>query len=216
MAHWPKGHNIYGLEMSRATFEGTKKLLNGKRPFVLTRAGYAGIQRYSAVWTGDNTSTEKDILMGVRLVNSMGLSGISFTGPDVGGFVGTPTKEMFGRWLSIGVFTPFFRNHSEVNSKDQEPWAFGEDMEALSRTLIEQRYQLLPYIYSSFYESTLTGMPVSRSLAIGYTFDSKIYDWDYQNQYLFGKFILVAPLTSDQKFAKVYLPKGNWFRMSTR
>lgn len=210
-----EAHNVYGLEMSRATFEGTKQLMNGKRPFILTRAGFSGIQRYSAVWTGDNTATENDILMGARLVNSMGLSGIAFTGADIGGFVDSPSRELFTRWLSVGVYTPFFRNHSEVNSRDQEPWAFGEEFEAIAKRMIESRYQLLPYIYSSFYESSQTGMPVARSLAINYTYDNNIYDWNYQNQYLFGAEILVAPLTSEQQYGKVYLPEGKWYRMSS-
>jgi len=104
-----EAHNVYGLNMSRATFEGTKELLNGKRPFVLTRAAYAGIQRYSAVWTGDNQATEEDLMMAVRLVNSLGVSGVSFTGPDMGGFIGTPTNELFARWMSVGVYTPFLQ-----------------------------------------------------------------------------------------------------------
>jgi alpha-glucosidase len=210
-----EGHNVYGLEMSRATFEGTKQLLNGRRPFVLTRAGFSGIQRYSAVWTGDNTATEKDILMGVRLVNSMGLSGIAFTGADIGGFMNSPSRELFTRWLSVGVYTPFFRNHTEINSRDQEPWSFGEEFEDIAKRMIESRYRLLPYIYSTFREASETGMPVARSLAIDYTFDNNIYDWNYQNQYLFGAEILVAPLTSEQKYCKVYLPEGKWHRMSS-
>ena len=210
-----EAHNVYGLEMSRATFEGTKQLMNGRRPFVLTRAGFSGIQRYSAVWTGDNTATEKDILMGVRLVNSMGLSGIAFTGADIGGFVDSPSKELFTRWLSVGVYTPFFRNHTEVNSRDQEPWAFGEESEAIAKKMIESRYQLLPYIYSVFYEASQTGMPVARSLAIKYTFDNNIFNLNYQNQYLFGAEILVAPLTSEQQYCKVYFPEGKWYRMNS-
>ncbi|MEI7983479.1 MAG: TIM-barrel domain-containing protein, partial [Bacteroidota bacterium] len=150
-------HNVYGLNMSRATFEGTKKLMNGKRPFVLTRAGYAGIQRYSAVWTGDNEATDDHMLLSARMVNSMGLSGISFAGPDVGGFMGNPSQELYQRWLSQGVYTPFFRNHSAWGTTHKEPWSFGEEVEKLSRELINQRYRLIPYLYSMFYQSTLTG-----------------------------------------------------------
>jgi alpha-glucosidase len=210
-----KAHNIYGLEMSRATFEGTKELLNGKRPFVLTRAGFSGIQRYSAVWTGDNTATEKDIMMGVRLVNSMGLSGIAFTGSDIGGFISNPSGELFTRWISVGLYSPFFRGHSEINSRNKEPWAFGEEFESVIKGFISFRYRMLPYIYSAFYEASKTGMPVSRSLAIDYTFDEKIYDWNYQNQYMFGSQLLIAPVTSDQKYCKVYFPEGEWYRIST-
>lgn len=209
-----EAHNVYGLNMSRATFEGTKQLLNGKRPFVLTRAAYAGIQRYSAVWTGDNQATEEDLMMAVRLVNSLGVSGVSFTGPDMGGFIGTPTNDLFARWMSVGVYTPFLRNHAEINSRRKEPWSFGEDIEEISRQWINQRYRLLPYLYSSFYESTQTGMPVARTLAINYPGDEKIYENDFQNEYLFGGEILVAPVASDKTICNVYFPDGEWYRMS--
>lgn len=210
-----EAHNIYGLSMSKATYEGTRELMNGKRPFVLTRAAYAGIQRYSAVWTGDNEATDDHMMLGVRLVSSLGLSGVSFTGPDMGGFMGQPTKELYQRWLTLGVFTPFLRNHSAVDTKDKEPWSFGEDAERFSQRWIGLRYRLLPYLYSAFYESTQSGMPVARSLAIDYTRDEKIWWWAYQNQYMFGSQLLVAPVSCNQRFAKVYLPAGGWYRMST-
>ncbi len=209
-----EAHNVYGLNMSRATFEGTKQLLNGKRPFVLTRAAYAGIQRYSAVWTGDNQATEDDLMMAVRMVNSLGVSGVSFTGPDMGGFIGTPTNELFARWMSVGVYTPFLRNHAEINSRRKEPWSFGENIEEISRQWINKRYRLLPYLYSAFYESTQTGMPVARMLAINYPGDEKIYENDFQNEYLFGGEILVAPVASDTTICNVYFPEGEWYRMS--
>jgi alpha-glucosidase len=209
-----EAHNVYGLNMSRATFEGTRQLLNGKRPFVLTRAAYAGIQRYSAVWTGDNQATEEDLMMAVRLVNSLGVSGVSFTGPDMGGFIGTPTNELFSRWMSVGVFTPFFRNHAEINSRRKEPWSFGENVEDISRQWINKRYQLIPYLYSAFYESTQTGMPVARTLAINYPGDEKIYTDDFQNEYLFGGQILVAPVSSETIHCNVYFPEGTWYRLS--
>jgi alpha-glucosidase len=210
-----EAHNVYGLNMARSTFEGTKELMQGKRPFVLTRAGYSGIQRYSAVWTGDNEATEDHLMLGVRLVNSMGLSGIAFAGPDLGGFIGNPSRELFTRWLSVGIYTPFLRNHSVVNSKAKEPWAFGEETEALAIEMLNRRYRLLPYIYSAFYEAAMTGMPVARSLAIDYTFDGKIYSRNYQQEYLFGDNILVAPVVSGQEYCKVYLPAGDWYRLST-
>lgn len=210
-----EAHNVYGLNMARATYEGTRLLMNGKRPFILTRAGYAGVQRYSAVWTGDNAASDDHLLLGVRLVNSMGLSGLPFTGPDLGGFIGNPSKELFTRWLATGVYTPFMRNHAVVNSKHKEPWSFGEETEKIAGDLLNQRYELLPYIYSAFYEATQTGIPVSRSLAIDYTFDDTIYMEKYQQEYLFGNNILVATVTSEQQFCKVYLPEGGWYRLSS-
>lgn len=143
----------------------------------------------------------------------MGMSGLAFAGPDVGGFVGDRTPELFARWLSIGTFTPFFRNHASHNTQDHEPWAFGEMVEDISRRYLNMRYQLLPYTYSVFYEASTSGMPVARSLAINNTFDQNVYKHDFQNQFLFGPSFLVAPVVSTQKFAKVYLPQGEWYSL---
>ncbi len=208
-----RGRNLYGFQMARSTYEGTKALLNGKRPFNLTRSGFSGVQRYSAVWTGDNVAYDEHMILGVRLVNSMGLAGIAFAGYDVGGFVGDANNKLFARWVSIGAFSPFFRGHSMINSRDSEPWAYGEEVEQISRNYIKFRYQLLPYIYSAFYEATETGMPVQRSLAIDYTHDHKIYDGLYHNQYLFGPSILVAPVESNKDYVKVYFPEGEWYSL---
>jgi alpha-glucosidase len=208
-----RGRNLYGFQMARSTYEGAKALLKGKRPFNLSRSAYSGIQRYAAVWTGDNVAYDEHMILGVRLVNSMGLAGIPFTGYDVGGFVGDANNKLFARWVSIGTFSPFFRGHSMINSRDSEPWAYGEEVEQISRNYIKFRYQLLPYIYSLFYEASTTGMPIQRSLAINYTHDSKIYEGLYENQYLFGPFILVVPVESTKDFIKVYFPEGEWFSL---
>ena len=205
-----EAHNVYGMQMSRATLEGVNELRKNQRSFILTRAAFAGSQRYSAVWTGDNVASDEHMLLSARMVASMGLSGVAFAGPDVGGFVGERTPELFARWLSMGAFTPFFRNHSSHNTRDHEPWAYGEYIEGMSRKYLNARYQLLPYIYSSFFESSSTGIPIARSLALDYTFNDKIYDHTFQNQYLFGPNLLIAPVESQQKFAKVYLPEGQW------
>jgi alpha-glucosidase len=208
-----RGRNLYGFQMARSTYEGAKALLKGKRPFNLTRSGFSGIQRYAAVWTGDNVAYDEHMILGVRLVNSMGLAGIAFTGYDVGGFVGDANNKLFARWISIGAFSPFFRGHSMINSRDSEPWAYGEEVEQISRNYIKFRYRLLPYIYSLFYEASETGMPVQRSLAIDYTHDPKIYDGLYHNQYLFGPSILVAPVESTKEYVKVYFPEGDWYSL---
>ena len=205
------GKNIFGFQMARATYEGTKKLFNDKRPFVLTRAGFAGLQRYTAIWTGDNQATDDHMLLGVRLVNSLGLSGVAFAGVDVGGFAGEATPDLMARWVSIGAFTPFFRCHKVIDAKDAEPWAFGEKTESTCRNYIQLRYNLLPYIYSAFYEATQDGMPVQRSLAINYPFDATIYKGNAVNEYLFGNGLLVVPYVSTQQTAKIYLPAGEWY-----
>ncbi len=206
-----KGRNIFGFQMARSTYEGTKKQMNGKRPFNLTRSGFAGIQRYSALWTGDNVSYDEHMMLGIRIVNSLGLSGVAFAGYDTGGFVGDANTKLFARWISIASLSPFFRVHSMINTRDNEPWSFGEEVESISRNVIKFRYQLMPYIYSLFYEASQNGMPVQRSLAIDYAHNEKVYDGQYQHQYLFGPSILVAPVESTKELTKIFLPDGDWY-----
>ena len=155
------------------------------------------------------------MLLGQRMVNSLGITGMSLVGVDIGGFTGNPTPELMVRWNSLGVYTPMFRNHAAKGTEYREPWRWGKANEDIIRKDIEQRYKLLPYIYSGFYESHQTGLPLSRTLAINYTQDTAIYDEKYQNQFLFGDAILVAPVESTQLTADVYLPKGEWYRLSS-
>jgi alpha-glucosidase len=205
--------NVYGLNMTRSSFEGAKKILNGKRPFLLTRSGYAGIQRYSAVWTGDNVATDEHMMLGIRLVNSLGLTGVPVTGMDVGGFTGGGSEKLFARWISIGAFSPFFRVHANANTRDQEPWSNGEEIENISRSYINLRYTLIPYLYSTFYEAAATGLPVNRSLALNYTHEPMVYDWRYQSQFLFGQSFMVAPGESTKDYYKVFLPGNDWYEL---
>lgn len=206
-----RGRNIYGFQMARSTYEGTKALMGGKRPFNLTRSGFSGVQRYSAVWTGDNVAYDEHMLLGVRLVNSLGLTGVSFAGYDSGGFVGEAGTKLFARWISIGAFSPFFRVHTMINTRDSEPWSYGEEVEQICRNYISFRYQLLPYIYSLFYGSSTTGEPIQRSLAVDFPFTQQVYNRGYQNQYLFGPYILVAPVESNRELVRVFLPEGDWY-----
>lgn len=207
-------HNVYALEMARASYEGAKKSFK-ERPFILTRAGYAGLQRYTAIWTGDNRAEDDHMMAGVRLLNSLGLSGVAFTGMDIGGFTGNPSIGLFARWIQIGAFTPYFRGHTAVNTKSAEPWTFGEEVTEISRNFIGLRYRLIPYIYSNFYQATQNGLPLMRSLAIDYSFDDKIYDTRYQNEYLFGPDLLVLPFESKEKFGETYFPEGIWYDLYT-
>ncbi|MDB5192784.1 MAG: alpha-glucosidase [Segetibacter sp.] len=210
-----KVKNAYGLLMSKATFEGTKALMNGQRPFVLTRAAYSGIQKYSAQWTGDNVSSDEHMLLGFRLLNSMGVSGIPFTGMDIGGFMGNPSPDLFIRWMSLGIYSPLFRNHTHIGYNAREPWLFGEYNTNTLRTILEQRYKLLPYLYSSFYQSHQTGLPINRMLPISYTNEESVYNEKFQNQFLFGENILVCPVESNKQTLQVYFPGNtNWYRLS--
>lgn len=206
-----RANNIYGMLMARATFEGAKNGRNGERPFVLTRAGFSGIQQYAALWTGDNVANEDHMLLGVRLVQNLGLSGVSYTGFDIGGFVGECDAKLFARWMSIGAFMPLFRVHAMINSRDSEPWAYGEESEEIARNYINLRYRLLPYLYSTFQNGVDTGLPLVRSLVINHLDNPAIFAGNYQNQFYFGDSMLVCPVRSDVQFSKVLLPEGNWY-----
>lgn len=207
-----EAHNVYGALMAKTSYEGARAATN-ERPFILSRSGYAGMQRYSALWTGDNLSEDSHMMLGIRLLNSLGLSGVPFTGMDIGGFVGTPTPALYTRWMQAGAFFPYFRNHSALNTRSAEPWTFGEDITEIVRNYISLRYKLMPYLYSTFYESTQNGLPVMRSLAIENGFDENIYRSEFQNEFSFGKSILVIPVESDKQFAKIYFPAGNWYNL---
>jgi alpha-glucosidase len=210
-----KARNIYGLQMARASYEGyVKHNKSGtSRPFMLTRSAFSGIQRYAAVWTGDNTADDANMLMGVRMLMSMGITGIAFTGMDVGGFLGEPSPNLYARWMQIGAFIPYMRNHKQINTKSSEPWTYGEEVLEISRNYINLRYRLLPYIYSTFREASLTGMPVMRTLAIKHAFDDTVYDKRFENQYYFGDAFMIAPFDSIQKYGEIYFPEGERYNL---
>lgn len=206
-----EAHNFYGMLMARSSFESFKKYGGNKRPFVLSRAGFAGIQRYAAVWSGDNQAKDEHILLGALLNNQMGLAGVSFTGPDLGGYIGDGNKDLYKRWVEVGVFSPYLRNHREQNAAANEPWAYGEEAEAISKTYIGFRYRLLPYLYSKFRETSETGIPISRCLCIDDPLDEKVYQQKYQYEFLFGDAMLVNPMTSKESSKQTYLPAGDWY-----
>ena len=206
-----KIHNVYALEMAKATFNGLKKEFPEKRPFILTRAGFSGIQRYAAVWTGDNVASEEHLKLACTMVQGMGLSGIAFAGSDVGGFVGMPSARLFTRWLELGVFTPFFRAHSHIDNLSKEPWAYGESAERMNKKIIDLRYKFLPFLYNEFYTASSTGLPIMRSMILNYQNDENCYFTQAQYQFMVGDNLLVAPVLSEtDNSKKLYLPDGKW------
>ncbi len=200
-------HNVYGMQMARSTFEGLRRQRPDARPLVITRAGYAGVQRYSAVWTGDNVATWEHLALTIPMLTNLGVSGVPLVGADVGGFSRSPNGELYARWLQAAALTPFLRTHTESGSKDQDPFSYGEDFTKINRRSIELRYQLLPYLYTLFYEHTQTGAPVMRPVWFEYPSDVRTYLID--DQYLVGRELLVAPvLQEEQRKRRVYFPKG--------
>lgn len=203
-------HNLYGFMMAKATYEGLRKLLSGERPFALTRSGFAGIQRYAAVWTGDNRSYWEHLAMSVPMLLNLGLSGVPFCGADIGGFGHHANGELLARWTQLGVFTPFCRNHSMDHTLYQEPWRFGDEITSICRKYIQMRYQWMPYWYSLFYQASIDGLPVMRPLVMEYPDDPETYD--ISDQYLVGEYVLIAPVIRPHtKFRVVYLPEGTWY-----
>jgi alpha-glucosidase len=205
-----KIHNVYSLQMARATAEGLRRLRPGERVPLLARAGYAGLQRFGLVWTADNLSTWAHLRLCLSMCLNLGLSGLAFCGPDIGGFAGDCDGELLVRWTQVGALTPFFRNHSAIGSRRQEPWAFGEPYESICRRWIELRYELLPYLYTAFWQAAQTGLPVMRPLSLAYPQDIRTYSLD--DQYLFGDALLAAPVGQPgQRARQVYLPGGAWY-----
>ena len=156
------------MENSRATYEGLLKLRPNVRPFVMTRATYAGGQRYAVTWTGDNNATWDHLKLMVHQLLNLGLSGFSWAGADIGGFTGGPSPELLTRWYQIGAFTPVFRNHAAKNTPRAEPWVDGPQHLAIRRRYIEERYRLLPYFYAVAEQNARTGDPVMRPVFYDY------------------------------------------------
>jgi len=205
-----KIHNVYGMLMSEATRAGTLELRPNERPLVITRATYAGGQRYAAVWTGDNSSLWEHLRLSLPELMTMGLSGLTFAGADIGGFALSPSAELYTRWLEAGVFYPYCRTHTEKGSRNQEPWSFGNRMEEINRRAVELRYRLMPYLYDAFHEAAESGLPVMRALLLDYPDDPQAVGQNYE--FLFGDDLLVAPVVkSDEREWDVYLPRGVWY-----
>lgn len=205
-------HNVYALLMAQATREAFERFRPGKRAFLVTRAGFSGIQRYAAVWTGDNSSWWEHLQAAMTTCLGMGLSGVPFVGTDVGGFLADATGELLVRWIQLGAFTPFFRNHAAVGTRAQEPWAFGPEYESITRTYIGMRYRLMPYVYTLFREASETGLPLMRPLFMEYPGDEEAVR--VSDEFLFGRDILVAPVYQhDARHRAVYLPEGSWIQV---
>ena len=207
-------HNRYGFEMSRCSKEAQEELHPNEREFSMTRATYAGGQRYSSVWTGDNMSLWSQMRMSISMNANLGISGFSFVGNDVSGFGLDSSEELFIRWMEMGPFIPIFRNHSNMYTRRQEPWAFGPRAEKIAKKSIELRYELLPYIYDLYYISHKEGLPIFRPMIMEYEKDMNLLN--IREQFMLGENMLVAPVLYEGERSKtIYLPKGSWFNYFT-
>lgn len=209
-----KAHNIYGTQMARATYHGVKRFAYPKRPFVITRSAYAGAQRYTSSWTGDNVATWEHLWVANVQVQRMSISGMGFTGSDIGGFAEQPSGELYARWIQLGVFHPFCRTHSSGDHGDQEPWAFDEEVIDITRKFVSLRYQLLPYLYTMFYQYIEEGIPMLKPLVY---FDQDDIQTHYRNdEFIFGNQILVCPILEPNAIGRrMYIPRGQWYNYWT-
>lgn len=209
-----KAHNVYGMQMVRATYHGLKKFSYPKRPFAITRAAYSGTQRYCSTWTGDNVASWEHLSIANNQAQRMCMSGFSFVGSDIGGFAEQPNGELFARWIQLGVFHPFCRVHSSGDHGEQEPYSFGTNVTDVVRKFIEIRYQLLPYLYTAFGRYTRYGTPILKSLV---AFDQDDKHTHYRNdEFIFGEKILVCPiLEPNAKGRRMYIPRGEWYNFWT-
>ncbi len=209
-----KAHNVYGTQMVRATYEGIKKFVYPKRPFVITRAAYAGAQRYTSTWTGDNVATWEHLWIANVQVQRMCMSGMSFVGSDIGGFAEQPNGELFARWIQLGIFHPFCRVHSSGDHGDQEPWSFDDEVTDIVRKYIELRYQLLPYLYTMFWKYSNEQLPMIKSLV--YYDQEDIQTHFRTDEFLFGEHMLVCPIQEPNALGRrMYIPKGKWHNFWT-
>jgi alpha-glucosidase len=184
------------------------------RPFVITRSGYSGLQRYSSVWTGDNTASWEHLWLANIQCQRLSISGVSFAGSDVGGFIGEPDGELYTRWIQLATFHTFFRTHSAGNDTqfNQEPWSFGSKYEFIVKKFLHLRYQLLPYIYTAFWQHTVYGTPVIRPLSLMDQTDPETRD--RMDEFGFGDHMLICPvLVPGQVERNVYIPRGTWYHM---
>ena len=205
-------HNVYGMLMARATREGLLAANPERRPFVLTRAGHMGYQRYAATWTGDNIASWDHLEMSVSVTLNLGLSGQPFSGPDIGGYKGHGEPKLYARWMGVGALLPFARAHTEKGNPSKEPWSFGPETEATCRRAIETRYRLLPYLYTVFEEASRTGLPVARPVFFADPADAALRDED--SAFLLGRDVWVAAELTGRADAVPALPGRDWAELA--
>ncbi|WP_240804264.1 glycoside hydrolase family 31 protein [Streptomyces sp. A0592] len=209
-----QGHNVYALGMARAGWEGLVRLRPQERPFLFSRSGWAGMQRYGGTWSGDVETSWEGLRASLALVLGLGLCGVPYSGPDVGGFGGSPSPELFVRWLQLGAYLPLFRTHSAIWAGRREPWEFGPEVEEEARAVMAERERLRPYFVTLAHMARRTGAPYVRPVWWGAPEDRRLRDCG--DTFLLGDALLVAPVLecgADRR--AVRLPRGRWYDTAT-
>jgi len=206
-----EAHNIYGLLMNRAGHEALAAQRAHRRPFVLSRSGWAGVQRWAWSWTGDTESSWSALRQTIPTVLGLGMSGLPYTGPDIGGYHGSPDAELYVRWFELATFLPFMRTHSSEQSEPREPWKVAPDHLDHLRRLLRLRQSLLPYLETLAWEASMTGHPLVRPL--WWPDDASTAVAGVDDAFLLGDSLLVAPvLERGASQRRVELPAGTWWR----
>lgn len=210
--HVAGGHAVYGMQMARASRDGLASLRKDRRPFVISRAGYAGLQRFATTWNGDSLATWGHLRITIPQLLNLGMSAIPFSGSDAGGFRGDPDSELYLRWMQLASMTPFFRTHSARTARERNPWTYGDQTTDRIREVVERRYRLLPYLYTQLQRACSEGIPIVRPM-----FFERPGSAEYQNiddQFMLGDDLLVAPIIEEGARSRaVVLPAGNWYRL---
>jgi alpha-glucosidase len=205
-----EAHNVYGLMQAVAGYEALRDYQPEKRPFIVSRSGWAGLQRYAWTWTGDVATSWGGLQQTIPTVLGLGLSGIPYSGPDIGGFKGDPSAELYLRWFQTSAFLPFCRTHCANNVKPRTPWSYGEPILSIVREFLHRRYQLIPYFYTLAWEATQTGIPLVRPLFWCDPTDNRL--WSVEDVFLVGDGLLVCPVVKEQmRERSVILPAGHWY-----
>ncbi|MCT9093994.1 glycosyl hydrolase [Streptomyces sp. ASQP_92] len=209
-----EGHNVYGLCMARAGYEGLRQLRPGERPFLFSRSGWAGMQRYGGTWSGDVSTGWPGLRASLSLVLGLGLCGVPYSGPDVGGFTGSPSPELYLRWFQLGAWLPLFRTHAAKWAGRREPWEFGPEVLEAARSALAERQRLHPYFMTLAQLARLTGAPYVRPLWWSAPGDRALRDCE--DSFLLGDALLVAPVLEHAADRRaVRLPRGRWYDTAT-
>ncbi|HEY3756174.1 MAG TPA: glycoside hydrolase family 31 protein [Opitutaceae bacterium] len=207
---YARNRNLFALGEERATYEGLRRLRPRERPFIVSRSGYAGLQRYSTMWTGDNHSTWADLALTLPMYESLGLSGEAFVGSDVSGFNGRSDGELMVRWYEVSFLAPLCRNHAAIDAYDHEPWRFGTYYEDIVRNYLRLRSALMPYLYTTLEQAHASGLPFIRPLLLEFQEDANTLD--LEDEFMVGDSLLAAPILAPRQTSRrVYLPAGVWY-----
>ncbi|MFD5231810.1 glycoside hydrolase family 31 protein [Streptomyces qaidamensis] len=209
-----EAHNVYALCMARAAYEGLRNLAPEERPFLFSRSGWAGMQRYGGTWSGDVATGWPGLRASLALVMGLGLCGVPYSGPDVGGFDGDPSPELYLRWFQLGAYLPLFRTHASLRAGRREPWEFGGDVLEHARVALVERRRLLPYFMTLAHLARRTGAPYVRPL--WWTAPEERALRECQDAFLLGDSLLVAPVLDPGADRRaVQLPRGRWYDTAT-